>query len=319
MRHLLIFLLSATLFVVNVQAATETTAADGAWGTGATWNSGTPPASNATGGDIITISHNVTLTGGLQVSSSTVLIIDAGFTLTIIGDVTFKNGSDVQIYGTMAITGNLTNVNNSNEIVVDGSISITGDISGGTGSTIMGVGSIDIDGAVTNTGSGLFFGISYKTPDNINGPVTISSAGNTLPIELINWQGDNKNATNHFSWTTASEINNAYFSLERSFDTENWEVIAEINGAGNSSLFIQYEYNDSDYENTINYYRLRQIDFDGNNETFRTIAINNTLNSTLKIVKIVNLMGQEVNNNYTGFRVVMYNDGSRELIKSYPQ
>ena len=64
---------------------------------------------------------------------------------------------------------------------------------------------------------------------------------------------------------------------------------------------------------------MRQIDFDGNNETFRTIAINNTLNSTLKIVKIVNLMGQDVNNNYTGFRLVIYNDGSRELIKSYPQ
>ena len=316
MKNLLTFLLSATLFIGNLQAANFQTAADGAWGNGATWTT-TVPASNPTSQfDVITISHNVTLTGDLDVKGGTIINVASGFTLTINGDVTFQNNSEVNIEGTLVINGNVTNNNNSDEVVINGVISIDGNFDGGNGSGILGSGSMDITGTATTTGDGDIFGSTFDctTPGDCS-----SSAAAPLPIELINWQGDNKNATNHFSWTTASEINNAYFSLERSFDTENWEVIAEINGAGNSNLFIQYEYNDSDYKNTINYYRLRQIDFDGNNETFKTIAINNTLNSTLEIVKIVNLMGQEVNNNYTGFRVVMYNDGSRELIKSYPQ
>lgn len=88
------------------------------------------------------------------------------------------------------------------------------------------------------------------------------------------------------SWTTSSEINNDYFTIEKSIDALNWEIVAHIQGAGNSNQLINYSYIDESYENnnqTI-YYRLKQTDFDGNYEHFNVIPIKcNELDNSLVI------------------------------------
>lgn len=85
-----------------------------------------------------------------------------------------------------------------------------------------------------------------------------------LPIELLSFDAVQNEENVSLFWSTASEINNSYFIVERSKDGVYWNDILEVEGAGNSSTIITYQ--DIDYEPLlgVSYYRLRQVDFDGN-------------------------------------------------------
>lgn len=87
----------------------------------------------------------------------------------------------------------------------------------------------------------------------------------TLPIELLSFTANCKKDKVNCKWITASEINNNFFTLERSNDASHFEAVATINGAGNSNSELSYEYIDSpsDFKTTNTYYRLKQTDFDG--------------------------------------------------------
>lgn len=130
----------------------------------------------------------------------------------------------------------------------------------------------------------------------------------SLPIQLIMFEGENKNTYNLLSWSTASESNNSYFTLERTINGTEYIEIVRLNGAGTSSSIVNYEYSDNDFENEINYYRLTQTDYDGKSESFSLISINN-LQPSKSILKIVNIYGQEVGNDYLGLRVIHFNNG----------
>lgn len=130
-----------------------------------------------------------------------------------------------------------------------------------------------------------------------------------LPIELLNFKVENKDLGNQIEWVTASERNNDFFLLERSTDGVNWNFIDKIKGAGNSSSIKKYTSIDYEYKNSINYYRLSQIDFDGTFTEFGIIVIYNFLEEK-KLIKTVNLMGQVVDTNYNGLVIKIYSDGS---------
>ena len=74
---------------------------------------------------------------------------------------------------------------------------------------------------------------------------------------------DNGNKNNIISFTTASETNNDYFTIERSVDGITYEAIGEIKGAGNSSKELSYEFTDEKPLTGLNYYRIKQTDYDG--------------------------------------------------------
>ena len=133
-----------------------------------------------------------------------------------------------------------------------------------------------------------------------------------LPIEFLSFEGNNEDKVNVLKWVTATEINNEYFTIERSVDGENWLRIEQVDGAGNSSVKRSYEYVDDSYPNQINYYRLSQTDFNGMSETFETIAIDNLYEKDVKVIKIINILGQDVDDSYEGLRIIMYSDGTRE-------
>ena len=93
-----------------------------------------------------------------------------------------------------------------------------------------------------------------------------------LPIELISFNGECNKQINQISWSTASEINNDYFSLEKSIDAKNFELVEQVDGAGNSNSLITYSSIDkSPYKTT--YYRLKQTDFDGHFEYSKIISV----------------------------------------------
>ncbi len=85
-----------------------------------------------------------------------------------------------------------------------------------------------------------------------------------LPVTLANFDakpiGNSKVAV---QWITASEENNEYFSVEYSNDGRNFVEIAQVNGAGTTFESQTYEYLHQEARNGQNYYRLRQVDFDG--------------------------------------------------------
>ncbi len=85
-----------------------------------------------------------------------------------------------------------------------------------------------------------------------------------LPVELILFTGEAKNDFNAIKWQTASEINNDHFELERSLNGYDFIHVATIEGNGTSSQLHEYAYDDSPVKNMNYYYRLRQVDYNGN-------------------------------------------------------
>ena len=91
------------------------------------------------------------------------------------------------------------------------------------------------------------------------------SAGFVLPIELASFNASYNSIHKNVDiiWTTASEINNEYFVVERSTDGFHFESIKTMPGAGNSSELIEYITEDEHPQAGNNYYRIKQVDYDG--------------------------------------------------------
>lgn len=90
------------------------------------------------------------------------------------------------------------------------------------------------------------------------------SGCSTLPIELLNFNAEAKNNKEvEITWQTASEVNNALFTIERSIDGMNWVERKQVTAAGNSSSILNYATTDENSYSGLLYYRLKQIDFDG--------------------------------------------------------
>ena len=91
---------------------------------------------------------------------------------------------------------------------------------------------------------------------------TLSDINDPLPVELVQFNADcQNNGTVKLSWTTASEINNDYFDVQKSFDASDFFSIGTVAGNGNSNTINYYEFIDE--ESGPAYYRLKQVDFDG--------------------------------------------------------
>lgn len=84
-----------------------------------------------------------------------------------------------------------------------------------------------------------------------------------LPIELVSFDVTLNSNKVVISWITASEINNDYFTIERSSDGVNFEVVGTVKGNGNSTSVINYTSMDTIPYKGISYYRLKHTDFDG--------------------------------------------------------
>jgi len=134
-----------------------------------------------------------------------------------------------------------------------------------------------------------------------------------LPIELLSFDGSKEEDYNLLKWSTASEIDNDYFLLERSQDGTNWVNINSTDGMGNSNTKVDYLFRDFTFTNDVNYYRLTQVDFNGVSETFDIISINNSRKQK-QILKITNTLGQEVSKDTKGLLIITYTDGTSEKI-----
>jgi len=92
---------------------------------------------------------------------------------------------------------------------------------------------------------------------------TVDQTNTPLPITLTEFTARLNGDQVILEWTTASEINNDRFEIERTFDGLLYEVIGKVKGAGTTTQEQHYSFIDEMPLNGINYYRLRQIDYDG--------------------------------------------------------
>ena len=117
------------------------------------------------------------------------------------------------------------------------------------------------------TGSAAYNGnitsLSFATFAGIFSLANSTGGSNALPVELISFSAIWTKEGNLLNWTTASEVNNDYFSLERSLDGESFQEIGKVKGNGNSTIERNYSFTDHFAQNDVVYYRLKQFDFDG--------------------------------------------------------
>ncbi len=129
-------------------------------------------------------------------------------------------------------------------------------------------------------GGGEFFGaagfctvyFTYQTGD-----YTCNASENiVLPIELINFTAKQLNTKNQLEWATATESNNKYFTVEKSLDGTNFTSIETVKGADNSNTTLNYSAFDEEPVVGINYYRLKQTDYNGDYKYSHVISVNYT-------------------------------------------
>jgi len=138
----------------------------------------------------------------------------------------------------------------------------------------------------------------YSYYGNLCGPEDCGQ----LPIELLlfNIKVEYEVMIN---WSTASETNNDYFTIEKSIDGSNFETIKTIQGAGNSNTIINYSEVDETPINGISYYRLKQTDYDGNFTYSKTISIENNLKNNLISIQDNNIY---INVNESNYQIKIY-------------
>jgi hypothetical protein len=130
---------------------------------------------------------------------------------------------------------------------------------------------------VSNAGTGVTSGTGTATVSGTNlfTSWTVSVQGNTpLPIQLTKFAATHQNASVLLSWTTAMEVNNDFFTLEKSQDGSSFSFLTQVDGAGNSSRPINYKFSDNQLSEGILYYRLKQTDFDGKSTYSNTVSVN---------------------------------------------
>jgi hypothetical protein len=127
----------------------------------------------------------------------------------------------------------------------------------------MGTGTVNI-GTRTITWNGL-----YSFSDFL-----ANGSSNPLPISLTDFNAQPMLDNVEVTWSTASETNNDYFTIERSKDGVNFKPIAVIDGAGNSNTILNYKLMDYEPYERLSYYRLKQTDFDGKFEYSDIKAVN---------------------------------------------
>lgn len=121
-----------------------------------------------------------------------------------------------------------------------------------------------------------------------------------MPVELVSFNGNITGNGNLLQWQTASETNNAFFTLEHSVDGIFFSQLSKIPGAGNSNHLLQYSFTHLFPQQGINYYRLRQTDFNGTIKYSNTITLHNT-----EKIKVLNLVHAFFNSEQNQFEFIL--------------
>lgn len=262
LRIIGLFLLVLPGCIFSLQAQTITAVSDGNWNAAATWSESRSPGDD----DIILIpaGRTVTVMGTDHVLDEAILVIEGNLIME-------STCGFCANYGSLTFTGP-----NSGVVIEPGAQVIDGTWFGGDSHFINVQGETFWSGDDCNTNCGTYQGNQAPT-EKVAGPSTLE---NPLPVELSSFTARLKEGQVQLNWTTATELNNDYFVLERSLDGHTFDPLETIAGQGTISEPTQYAYTDSRVPYQLNqliYYRLKQVDYDGTTTYPGLVVVKNNL------------------------------------------
>lgn len=153
---------------------------------------------------------------------------------------------------------------------------------------------------ITLNANGTVVGANYAGTygDNVNNSIDFCTIA--LPIELISFRATLNEPIVDLTWSTSSEKNNDYFTIDKSFNGLDWSYLTTVDGAGNSTEILQYAARDFNplegKETPIVYYRLTHTDYDGKSVAAPLQVVNFKSDNALEVfpnpfhdaIKIVN-------------------------------
>ena len=153
----------------------------------------------------------------------------------------------------------------------------------------------------------------------------ISSSTTTTPVKLVSLKATKINEDVLVKWTTASELNNRGFNVERSVDGKTFDFVGFVKGSGNSSVNNNYTLQDAKafVSKGVNklYYRLKQLDNDGKFEYSQVVTVENNNDLTTEIVTYPNPFSDklsiDINGANAGNASIQVMDISGRLIMSF--
>jgi hypothetical protein len=144
---------------------------------------------------------------------------------------------------------------------------------------------------------------------------SVTTSG-TLPVSLLKYEVRLNNNKVDINWSTATEINNKYFTIERSANGRDFSAIGTVNGAGNSSITLQYSFVDNTPLIGTSYYRLVQTDLDDRKEYLRIKQVINNKGKDFEVKGISagnGLLSLQINSsNQSIYQVRIYDMQGRE-------
>ena len=157
--------------------------------------------------------------------------------------------------------------------------------------------------ASSTSGTTIFFNnIALPNGDGYYTIATQQKTASPLPISLLDFTAIANNNKVDIKWTTVTETNNSYFTIEKSDDGKNFNKLINVQGAGNSTS--QKDYYESDYQpyNGTSYYRLKQTDFNGNYKYFPIVVVFFNLEKNIKFYPNPIQTNQNLNAQVTGYK-----------------
>jgi hypothetical protein len=157
-------------------------------------------------------------------------------------------------------------------------------------------GSVNLEGKLLTTAGAITFGPAVA----VGSVSTTSLCVTSLPIKLLSFTSECNKQGVLLKWSTATETNNNYFTIERGTNGINWEALSTVSGAGNSGIIKNYSTIDTAPYNHTAYYRLKQTDYDGKFNFSNIVAIENCKENitTLSIYPNPAHDGQNININF---------------------
>jgi hypothetical protein len=307
----LIFLISLTAFLDGLAQETSLNNYTGAWSNNGSWSGGWTDGSPAftglpeTNGDItilgqisvgttaanqnltfaankdsydFTVNDTLIVYGNVDFANKAMnLVLGDGAVFIIFGNLDMNNKIDISSGGTLVVTETFSKSGSQGSFTGDGNV-YAGGYSGDAQSTV------DSDGDSSFTIDQLSDD-GFTDIENFVDDVEAGGSDNPLPIELLFFEAQ-ANSNVVLEWATATEINNDYFVIERSEDGEFFYEIGQVKGNGNTNDVISYSYEDKFVLASTEYYRLKQVDFDGRFEIFETQRVETSVISNVPTFSI---------------------------------
>ena len=211
-------------------------------------------------------------------------------TLFVDGDVSLGSGASMEVHenGLLIVTGDYTSAgsfktNNSGRVVVVGDVNITAGTTLHTNEQTYIFGNLNNANGYVGTGPsdqcytwGSCDPTTYTSTENdlfTNDRLTYDfvTNGGVLPVEVVEFKATANKGKAILKWSTLSEVNFDYFTIEKSTDGQRFKEVARMKGAGNSTEKIDYSWTGLAVESA--YYRLKATDFDGYTEYHGTVYL----------------------------------------------